>query len=79
MGNRNFNLTSQKADKDWFEPVLNIHIPFSPSLTPIFFYFYPLKLSSQKNYSRVEKILEGHLAQPPKLRQCSQLFFKDLS
>jgi hypothetical protein len=53
--------------------LIHIHL-FSPSLTPIF-YFSPLKLSSQKNYSKVEKILEGHLAPPPKLHQCSQLFF----
>jgi hypothetical protein len=26
-----------KKSGDWFEPALNIHVPFSPSLTPIFF------------------------------------------
>jgi hypothetical protein len=59
VGNTNFNLTSQKVEQDWLEPVLNIQTPLSLSPTPVFL-FFPLKLSSQKNYSRVEKILEGN-------------------
>jgi hypothetical protein len=48
MGTRNFNFEGVKLERgeDWFEPVLNIHTPFSPTLNP--FLFAPLQLRSQK-------------------------------
>jgi len=46
-----------------------MHI-LSPTLTSIFL-VAPLQLSSQKNYSYIDKILEGHL--PPPLPPSSKL------
>ena len=41
MGIRNLNLRGIQVIKrvkiDWFEPVLNVHTPLPPTLTPIFF------------------------------------------
>jgi hypothetical protein len=50
--------SSWKEGEDWIEPVLNIHTPFSPTLNPSSL-FVSLQLSSQKEISYAEKILEG--------------------
>ena len=50
--------------EDLIEPVLNMHAPHSSTISPVIL-FAILQLSSQKNYSYVEKILRGIWHPPP--------------
>ena len=58
----------QKEGEDWFDPALNMHVPLSPTVTPIFF-MCPSSTQQQKKFLGGKNIAQ-HQPLPVKVHLC---------